>query len=302
MNKAPTLSDLFWNRMEVRAMAGKAIAAKAKRRGALTTNESYQMRLMKLDQDDTRRQWANALRSEGHYVSTLDYESNYLTTGVRVNAVDRGRPRIWLYGEIGDRQGGIIADDLRRAFAEVPNNKDVELHIHSDGGDYSEGVAMHSIVEARQGRTIGVVDGRACSAATFPLMACSEVVMTTGSWLMIHEASGSVSSGRLEDFERATEVLAETNRSIAEIYRPRWRGSMESLRQAMMKETWFAPTEAISAGLADSISDRVALAASVNRRHSYKNIPATLSIAARYEDRANYLAACLCLHRCAIVH
>ena len=49
------------------------------------------------------------------------------------------------------------------------------------------------------------------------------------------------------------------------------------------------------------ISSDVALAASVSRRHQYKNIPAPLTIAARAEDCPMLLAAGLMMHRCAIV-
>jgi ATP-dependent protease ClpP protease subunit len=292
------LSELLYARMEVAAAAGDAISSKAQaQRRPLTSMEVRQFRLMDIEQTQRRHDWADVLRSEGRRVDLWESRSRDPSPGITVSNIGPGRPTVWLYGDIGAEFGGITADDFRRALAEIPAAGEFDLHVHSDGGNFHEAVAMHAMIQARAGLVFGFVDGRAASAATLPLMACATISMSTGSWLMIHEANSSLRDAKADDFANAAALLYETNEQIAGFYLPRWKGTREQLLKALKVETWLSAENAVAFGLADSIIEKSAIAASVSRQHQFKNVPAPVRIAARAEDCPNLLRTQLYLHR-----
>jgi ATP-dependent protease ClpP protease subunit len=197
--------------------------------------------------------------------------------GLSVKNAKGDRPVLVLYGDIGAQFDGVTANDFRQTLAEIPNDAEIELQIHSDGGDYHEGIAMYSLIKRRRGRTIGVVDSVAASAATFPLMACDRVVMFNNSWMLIHSAHGGLRDGGEQDFREAADRLAETNAQIRSIYTDRWKGTEAELKEALTKDTWLTATECLELGLADEVSEAMALAAHVDAaKFGYKNVPEPL--------------------------
>ncbi len=293
-----TLSNLYYDCMELNADVGCAVIAKAQAEGrALTDKESMQLRVTDLDQYALRRKWIDQRREEGGRV--VDYET--LTMPKRLNVVNVGgmRPQLFLYGDIGEAYGGITAEDFRQQLDAFSDDADIELRVHSDGGSYFDGLAMRSQIAQRKGRTYGVVDGLAASASTLPLMACKKVTMTQGSWMMIHGVQATL-SGNADKFHEAIERIEKHNDDIYAAYRPRWTGTEKELRDALRVDTWLSAESAVRLGLADEISDTVAIAASVKgSRFGYKNTPSELQIAAKVADRCylNRWRAELMIHR-----
>ncbi len=61
------------------------------------------------------------------------------------------------------------------------------------------------------------------------------------------------------------------------IYSKRWKGTEAQLREALDLETWLSAEDAVTAGLADSISDSLAIAAHLGEsKFKYRNAPAIL--------------------------
>ena len=71
----------------------------------------------------------------------------------------------------------------------IAPNEPLDLHVHSPGGDFREGVAIHSLIRIRSGAFHGFVDGRAASAGSLILMPCATITMAPASELMLHFAS-----------------------------------------------------------------------------------------------------------------
>lgn len=204
--------------------------------------------------------------------------------GLKITTAANKTPIIWLYGDIGAQFRGITADEFRLMLAEVPDDKDMRLVVKSDGGDYHEGISMYNQIKRRRGKTIGVVDSIAASAATFPLMACDTVQMFTNSWMMIHSAHGGLGDGSADDFREAADRLDVTNQQIANIYSARWKGTKESLHAALEKDTFLTADECLELGLADEIAKEMAMAAHINaEKFGYKNVP-TVLLAAKADD------------------
>lgn len=198
--------------------------------------------------------------------------------GLRITNATGQNPTLWLYGPIGDQFGGIVADEVRVALQEIPSKQDIDVHIHSEGGDFWDSIAIHSNLKARQGRTNVIIDSLAASGGSIIAMAGDSIEIAKGGWVMIHEAHGAT-RGRAEDFRKAAERLDATNEQLVEVYKGRWKGTEKELRAALSNETWLKPDDAISAGLADIISNSMAIAAYVDKAmFNYANLPEELSV------------------------
>ena len=184
-------------------------------------------------------------------------------------------PSVYLYGVIGDEYGGITSDQFRKELAEIPKQKPLNLHIHSEGGSVFEGIAIFNQLKQRQSKISVTVDGLAASAASFVAMAGNTITMSQHSWMMIHEAHG-IAMGRARDFRAAADHIEAMNSEIISIYKARWKGSEDELRAALDAETWLDSESAVAAGLADSVSDSLSIAACVNPKMKFVNVPEAL--------------------------
>lgn len=195
--------------------------------------------------------------------------------GLKVTNAKGERPTVTLYGIIGDDYGGVTADQFRKELAQIPSKEPINLHIHSDGGSFFDGVAIHSQLKQRKGDVHVVVDGLAASAASLVAMAGKTITMAQHSWLMIHEAHAAVRGGAA-DMRAAANLLDATNGEIASIYASRWKGTPEELSAAIAAETWIDAEGSVELGLADMVGNTLSIAACVNPELNYKCVPIAL--------------------------
>lgn len=194
---------------------------------------------------------------------------------LKIRNADAKKPEVLLYGVIGDDFGGVTPKMLRDELAAIDGKKPITLHIHSEGGSFFDGVAMHAMLRQRAGGVDVVVDGLAASAASLVAMAGRTITMSQHAWMMIHEAHAAY-WGRAADFLAAAERLEATNDEIVKIYSDRWNGDAVELRAALDAETWLDSEAAVTAGLADGVSEALAVAASISDRFGYKKVPPAL--------------------------
>lgn len=200
--------------------------------------------------------------------------------GLEVKNAASDRPEIWVYGPIGKELGGISDDDVRVALAEIPSHIPLDVRVNSDGGIFSDAVAMYSLLSRRKGDVHVVVDGRAYSAGSIVAMAGKTIEMARGSWMMIHEAMGTIEGGRAEDFRQRADKLDAINAQIRGFYAKRWKNSESDLIKAMSGELWMKDTVAVSLGMADFVSESMAVAAHYDaKKFGYKNAPEEVAAA-----------------------
>lgn len=198
--------------------------------------------------------------------------------GLRITNATGGNPTMWLYGPIGEQFGGITPEEVKNALRDIPSKQDIDVHIHSEGGDYWDSIAIHSNLRARQGRKNVVIDSLAASGGSIIAMAGDSIEIAKGGWVMIHEARGAT-AGRANDFRKAADRLDATNEQLVEVYLPRWKGTETELRAALAEEAWLNPVQAIESGLVDSMGDAMAIAAYVDKNvFNYERIPEELSV------------------------
>lgn len=169
---------------------------------------------------------------------------------------DAGAPtRVDIYDEIGGGgwfNEGVNAADFVATLAGIDG--DLEIHINSPGGDVFEGLAIYNSIAQRPGNVTTVVDGHACSAASFIAQAGKTRIIAPGAMMMIHDASG-LCIGNSAEMRELAELLDKVSDNIASIYAGA-SGRPDGWRDAMRAETWYTADEAVAAGLADRLAER----------------------------------------------
>lgn len=162
---------------------------------------------------------------------------------------------ITIYGDIGESWWGesISANDIKNALKEVSTDT-ITIRLNSPGGDAFDGIAIYNQLKNHDAKVIGIVDGLAASAASIIAMGCDEIIMNTGSMMMIHEAS-TFTWGTKADIKKTLNALEGIDKSIADIYMDRYAGTREELNALVEGETWFTASEAVEAGLADKVNN-----------------------------------------------
>ena len=154
-----------------------------------------------------------------------------------------------LYGSIGNEFfGGISAAEFVSELDAI-DRPQVDLHINSGGGSYSEAIAMYNRLKNFAGKVRTVVEGSALSAASLLMLAGHEREVLHGARLMVHEASFP-NGGRAEDLRKSADMADQINDEAAQIYAAVTNWSKEDAVQAMAAETWLDATQAHQAGFA----------------------------------------------------
>ncbi|WP_026572494.1 head maturation protease, ClpP-related [Bacillus sp. UNC438CL73TsuS30] len=162
---------------------------------------------------------------------------------------------ITIYGDIGESWWGesISANDIKNALKDVTTDT-ITIRLNSPGGDAFDGIAIYNQLKNHSAKVIAHIDGLAASAASIIAMAADEIIMNTGSMLMIHEAS-TFTWGTKADIKKTLNALEGIDASIADIYMTRFSGERDELNTLVENETWFTASGAVEAGLADTVND-----------------------------------------------
>ncbi len=171
---------------------------------------------------------------------------------------------VLIYDFIGT--GGVSADDFAQELSNIKASK-ITLRVNSEGGSVFDGIAIFNAIRRHRATVTAFVDGLAASAASFLIMAASEVVMSPHSQMIIHDAHG-VCLGPAEEMRKLGEELDMASDNIAAIYARKTGGTVEEWRALMRVETWFTDKSAVEAGLADRVDgeDEEAVAARIATR------------------------------------
>ena len=165
------------------------------------------------------------------------------------NASGTGPVRVNIYDEIS--WWGISAQEFCDELAAIEG--DVEVHINSPGGLAFDGMAIYNALASRSGGVTTVVDGLAASAASTIAMAGRPRVMSPGSMMMIHDASGLCIGNELDMLDTA-KLLGKLSGNIASVYAAHSGTPADEWRETMRGEGWYTAQEAVDAGLADEVA------------------------------------------------
>ncbi|MDV2911035.1 Clp protease ClpP [Pediococcus acidilactici] len=138
---------------------------------------------------------------------------------------------------------------------ELPDDgSDVELVINSNGGDVYSASDIWTSLKNYQGNITAKVYGMAASAASVIAMGADKLIMSPTARLMIHNAS-TYGMGDHRDFEDTADILAGTDKSIAQAYMSKTGKSEQEVLDIMAKTSFYTADEALEAGLIDEVMD-----------------------------------------------
>lgn len=160
---------------------------------------------------------------------------------------------LYIYGDIrkknlidswfGDDETRVDAFSFAEAISKV-DTPNLTVHINSYGGSVSEGLAIYNNLCAFKGHLITVVDGFACSAASFIFMAGEERIVPESGLLMIHNAWTSGVSGNSNEIRKVAEDLDKITQPSVNIYCSKTGLSEEKIKSMMDAEEWITAKEA----------------------------------------------------------
>ncbi|SPT88430.1 Clp protease [Bacillus cereus] len=164
---------------------------------------------------------------------------------------------ITIYGDIGESwwSDSTSAVDIEKTLKATSANV-ININLNSPGGDVFDGIAIYNQLKNHPAKIIINVDGLAASAASIIAMAADELIMNTGSMLMIHEASTWTWGTKL-DIRKTLNALEGIDKSLADIYMTRYQGERSEIETMIANETWFTANEAVEIGLAHKVNEQI---------------------------------------------
>ena len=182
-------------------------------------------------------------------------------TLIRQNPTQKSRARVetegreatvYLYDVIDD-WWGIDAHSFALDVAALDVDT-LHLRVNSPGGDGLSGRAMQVALAEHPAKVVAHIDGLAASAATFPVLAASEVHMAPGAFYMIHR-SWSLVLGNAEELRQHAGILEALDDQMQKDYARSSGQDEKDIIQMMEAETWMNAEQASDLGFVDSIKD-----------------------------------------------
>lgn len=194
----------------------------------------------------------------------------------KINNLSDSETEVLIYDEIGEdpfSTNGLSARDFAEKLASIPREHKIVLGINSPGGNVWDGLAIYHLISARADKVTARIDGVAASIASVIAMGAGKVVMPKSSLMMIHRAWG-FAIGNADQMSKMAADLLKHDELIAGIYAKKTGKDDVEIIRLMNAETWFNGEEALSAGLADEVIDRPAIAACFDlTRYNFRNLP-----------------------------
>lgn len=163
--------------------------------------------------------------------------------------------QIYFYDMIDD-WFGISAAMVVEALM-MADGRDVLVHLDSPGGMVTEGLAIHSTLKQYSGDLTVRVEGLAASAASFVMLAGDSVLIEPNAMVMIHDA-WDITIGPASEHRKTADLLDKVSDNIASMYATKAGTDAAEWRTAMLEETWYVGEEAVTAGLADALTEEPA--------------------------------------------
>lgn len=146
-------------------------------------------------------------------------------------------------------------------FLEMENpDKDIHLYINSPGGSVSAGLAIYDTMQFVKCDVSTYCTGMAASMGSLLLAAGTKGkrFIMPNSRVMIHQPHvyGHGLQGQVTDIEIRALELARTKKQLTEIYAKHTGRDFDFLTQAMDRDRYLSPNEALDFGLLDSVVDK----------------------------------------------
>ena len=160
---------------------------------------------------------------------------------------------IFLTGPITEQVSAIVSAQLLFLESQAPE-KDIMIYINSPGGLVTAGLAMYDTMQFVKCDIATLVIGQACSAGSLLAMAGTKGkrYALRNSRIMIHQPSGGY-SGQATDILIHAEEITKIKARLNQMYSEHTGKPIEVINDAMERDKFMSPEEALDFGLVDKI-------------------------------------------------
>tara|TARA_A100001011_G_scaffold181012_1_gene189925 strand:+ start:6682 stop:7287 length:606 start_codon:yes stop_codon:yes gene_type:complete len=160
---------------------------------------------------------------------------------------------IFLTGGINEQVSSIVSAQLLFLESQAPD-KDIFMYINSPGGLVTAGLAMYDTMQFIKCDISTLVIGQACSAGSLLSMAGTKGkrYALKNSRIMIHQPSGGA-SGQATDILIHAEEITKIKKRLNQMYADHTGQPIEKINDAMERDKFMSPEEALEFGLIDKI-------------------------------------------------
>ncbi|MCQ6306368.1 head maturation protease, ClpP-related [Bacillus cereus] len=162
----------------------------------------------------------------------------------------------YMHGTVGAGWWGDINAKKTREMFDNIDADEIELHIHSVGGDAFEGIAICNYLRSHKAKVTAVVDGIAASAASLITMGADKIIMPSNTTMMVHRAS-TYAYGNADSLEKQANMLRDVDDALIQSYKNRFNGEFHELEALLDNETYMTAETAKSYGFCDEIVDSI---------------------------------------------
>jgi ATP-dependent protease ClpP protease subunit len=177
---------------------------------------------------------------------------------IKVQAKAKGTAEVLIYGPIGEDWygNGVTAKQFRDDLKAAGDISEIFVHINSPGGEVFDGIAIYNELRAHKARKIVQVDGYAASIATVIAMAGDEIVLGTGTAMMIHGPS-TFAWGPADTMRETADMLDKVAVGMVDAYARFNKTLAREDIEALMTggDHWYTAAEAIKAGFATRMAE-----------------------------------------------
>ena len=160
---------------------------------------------------------------------------------------------IFLTGGINEQVSSIVSAQLLFLESQAPD-KDIFMYINSPGGLVTAGLAMYDTMQFIKCYISTLVIGQACSAGSLLSMAGTKGkrYALKNSRIMIHQPSGGA-SGQATDILIHAEEITKIKKKLNQMYADHTGQPIDKINDAMERDKFMSPEEALEFGLIDKI-------------------------------------------------
>tara|TARA_B100001057_G_scaffold229396_1_gene229687 strand:+ start:115 stop:696 length:582 start_codon:yes stop_codon:yes gene_type:complete len=163
---------------------------------------------------------------------------------------------IFVTGQVEENMASLVCAQLLFLEAE-DSKKDISMYINSPGGSVTAGLAMYDTMQYVKPDISTVSVGLSASAGSLLLMggAKDKRYSLPHSKIMIHQPSAGF-SGQATDIEIHAKEILDTKKRLNDLYVKHTGKDLKTIEEAMERDNFMTPEEALAFGLIDKVQDK----------------------------------------------
>lgn len=169
---------------------------------------------------------------------------------------------LFIYGPIGSYYWDGVSAKRVKDFLQDLNVDEINVYIHSRGGDFFEGLAIRNQLKAHSAKVNAYIDGLAASAASLIATGADNIYMPNTSMIMIHNV-WVFAAGNAKELRKAATDLDKMSGVGMNAYMERFKGSEDELKALLDDETFMTADEAVALGFADEVIEKIEITSPV---------------------------------------